>query len=416
MKAVVIGAGVIGLASAYFLQRRGVAVTVLERNAQPGRGTSFANGALLHPSLVDPWNSPGVLGQLLRHLGRDDSPMLLRARALPSLAGWGLRFVSESRPDRFERNTRHNLALARHSMAQLAVLRADTQLVYGAYSRGSLSVYRNAEALAAGRAAAERHGLRHTPMDRDGLVGAEPMLATVAGQLAGGLHFHEDEGGDAHAFCGALTEVLRARGATVELGCDVTGFDTGGGAVRRVRAGDRAFDADVLVLCAGVWSPQVARPLRLRLPVRPAKGYSITVPTAGGPAPRLPVVDHALHAAVVPVGTDQLRVAGTAEFTGMDLTVPPARVANLHRLLQQLYPTLSARVPAALVQAWSGLRPMCPDGVPLIGRTHWPNVFVNTGHGHLGWTLAAGSGELLASLVTGASTGLEPMPYSPARH
>jgi D-amino-acid dehydrogenase len=415
VRVVVVGAGLIGLTSAYYLQRQGAQVTVLEREAGPGLGTSFANGALLHPSLVDPWNAPGVLGFLLRNLGRDDSPMLLRAQALPSLMGWGLRFVRESSPRRFARNTQRNLALARHSLAQMAKLREDTGLQYHQYFRGSLSIYRDEAAAAAARTAAEGHGMAFEWLDRDGLVSAEPMLADVAPQLAGGLHFREDEGGDAHAFCNALADVLRQRGVAIELGCAVTGFDTAGVNVRAVIAAERKFDADAVVLCAGVWSTALARRLQLRLPVRPAKGYSITLPVGTGPAPRLPVVDHGLHAAVVPVGTDRLRVAGTAEFTGMDLTIAPARVANLESLLRRIYPALAARTGAADIRAWAGLRPMCADGVPLIGGTHWDNLFVNTGHGHLGWTLAAGHHVCNELARTGRAGSINARDYSPDR-
>jgi D-amino-acid dehydrogenase len=415
VKVVVIGAGLIGLASAYCLQRQGAQVTVLEREAGPGRGTSFANGALLHPSLVDPWNAPGVLGFLLRNLGRDDSPMLLRARALPSLMSWGLRFVHESSPRRFARNTQRNLVLARYSLAQMAALREDTGLQYHQYFRGSLSIYRDDAAAAAARTAAEGHGIACEWLDRDGLVAAEPMLADVAAQLVGGLNFSEDESGDAHAFCTALADVLRQRCVGIELGCAVTGFQTVGASVRAVIAADRTFDADAVVLCAGVWSNALARRLQLSLPVQPAKGYSITLPVGAGPAPRLPVVDHGLHAAVVPVGSDRLRVAGTAEFTGMDLSISPARVANLEFLLRRIYPALAAGTGAADIRAWAGLRPMCADGVPLIGRTHWDNLFVNTGHGHLGWTLAAGSGQLIADTVAGRAGSIDARDYAPDR-
>ncbi len=419
MKAVVVGAGVIGLSTAYFLRQQGAEVTVLEREAGPGLGTSFANGALLHPSLVEPWNAPGVLGFLLRHLGRDDSPMLLRLRALPSLAGWGLRFLRESDSERFQNNTRRNLALARHSLAQMKRLRDETGLRYHGYARGSLSVYRSAPALKAAREAASGHGIGFDALDRDGLVAAEPMLAAVAPVLKGGLHYRDDEGGDAYAYCTELAAWLTQHGVAMHAGCKVTGFERQGRTLSAVLTDGAAtvqrHAADVVVLCAGVWSPELARPLGLRLPMRPAKGYSITVPLPEGLTPRVPVVDHDLHAAVVPVGADRLRVAGTAEFTGMDRSLTPARVANLRRLLRQVYPAIDERTPEGQVSAWAGLRPMCADGVPLIGPTRWGNLFLNTGHGHLGWTLAAGSGQMLADLVAGHTPAVDPRDYAAGR-
>jgi D-amino-acid dehydrogenase len=419
MQVLVIGAGVIGLATAYFLHRAGHAVTVLEREAGPGLGTSFANGALLHPSLTAPWNAPGTLGQLWRSLGDECSPLLLRPRALPGLLGWGRRFLRESRADRFAAHAADNLRLARHSQHCLHVLREHTGLEYHAYFSGSLSVFRAPASLDAAVAAALAAGVRHELLDRAGLLLAEPALGAVAPQLAGGLQFPEDEAGDAHAFCEALAAWLRAQGVAMHLGCSVERLVCARGRIAHVlarQAGQgRLLSPDAVVLCGGVWSGRLVQALGLRLPLQPVKGYSITLPNPPGLGPRRALVDHDLHAAVVPVAGTQLRVAGTAEFAGGDARVRPERVANLRGLLASIYPAVATSVPEAAQRAWAGFRPMTPDGVPLIGPTRIGGLFVNTGHGHLGWTLAAGSGELLASQLSQGPAALPAAPYAVER-
>jgi D-amino-acid dehydrogenase len=427
MHVLVIGAGVIGLATAYHLHRAGHAVTVLERETAPGLGTSHANGALLHPSLCAPWNAPGTLARLWRSLGDEASPLLLRPRALPGLLSWGWQFLRESRPERFAAHAADNLRLARHSMACMRALREHTGLRYHAYFSGSLSVFRAEASLRQAQADAQVSGVQHTRLDRAGLLAAEPALAAVAAQLVGGLHFPEDEAGDAHAFCEALAAWLVGQGVQLHLGTAVQGLQADGSRIVAVQAqpGRTASTAssppalqlapDAVVLCGGVWSGALLRPLSLRLPVQPVKGYSITLPNPPATGPRRALVDHDLHAAVVPVAGHLLRVAGTAEFAGWDARVQPARIANLRRLLASIYPAVAAGAPESTQRPWAGFRPMTPDGVPLIGVTRWRNLYVNAGHGHLGWTLAAGSGDVLARLLDGRPVPLAAAPYRPDR-
>ncbi len=424
MHITIIGAGLAGLGAAWALQQAGVGpLTVLERREGPGLETSFANGALLHPSLVQPWNHPGVLGELLRSLGREDAAALLRLRALPSLGRWGWHFLRQSSPPRFEANTRANLALARDSVARMAALR-EAGIRYQAHASGSLLLMRDPAALEAAVAEAARYaadGLRSTPWTVRQVLQHEPALAPLAGELAGALFHPDDERGDAHAFCTGLAATLQARGVRLEYGAEVRRIATAGGRVSGLLLADgQTVPADAVVLAAAAPGVALAAPLGLALPVRPAKGYSVTLPLAaarraGVVLPHTPVVDAALHVAVVPVGDEHLRVAGTAEFAGMDLRLKPARVANLQRLLARVMPAVCAAVPAEQARPWTALRPMTPDGVPLVGATRVPGLWLNTGHGHLGWTQAAGSGALLADLLLGRRPALNPAPYAPAR-
>ncbi|PLX54617.1 MAG: hypothetical protein C0629_16890 [Chromatiales bacterium] len=418
MRAVVIGAGLIGLTTALFLRRHGAEVVVVDRADGPGAETSFANGGLLTPSMADPWNAPGILGKMLRWIGHESAPVLLRPHALPALGAWGIAFLRQSRPQRFRENLLRNVRLANYSLSVMAGLRDEYEFAYDGACSGSLKLLRDTVALEQATAMAESlvsHGVRFQSLDRAATVALEPALAPVADEVAGSLFFPDDESGDAHRFCCAVAEVLRRLGVTLRFGLEVESLRKQGGRMTGVVTAQGVLEADVYVVAAGSYSTQLLRPLGLRLPVRPAKGYSITLPVEGlQQRPRLPVVDDALHAVVVPLG-HRLRVAGTAEFAGFDRTLRPQRIDNLRYLLRQTYPEIAASLDAAPVQAWTGLRPMSADGVPLIGVTSIGSLFLNTGHGPLGWTLAAGSAKALADKIMGQPPGFDIGEYSPAR-
>jgi D-amino-acid dehydrogenase len=416
----VIGAGVVGIATAWALHRRGVAVTVVEAQPGPGLGASAANGFLLHPSLVEPWNSPGILPVLWRSLGREDSAVLLRARALPSLLGWGVRFVRDSSPSRFESNALRNVRLAVYSLRCMREIDADTGIDYAQLQRGTLTIFRDEEGCRRARewyAKLEAAGLAFQWLTREGVVAMEPALAAISAELVGGVHAPGDESGDSLAFCEQLARVLAQRGVHVEFGRRVAGLsmvDARGVAVRF--ADGEVRRAERVVVASGVGSPALLKTIGLSLPVRPAKGYSMTLPRDDdGDAPWMPTIDASLHIAVNPVDRTRIRVAGSAEFVGFDRTVNAARVANLRRVLQRTFPAYAARIAGADARPWTELRPMSADGVPIVGATRHPGVYVNTGHGHIGWTVAAGSAALLADLVVGRSAEICAGDYSPAR-
>jgi D-amino-acid dehydrogenase len=346
--------------------------------------------------------------------------MLVRLRALPALLGWGLTFVRQSRADCFLANTGKNVRLALYSAGLMQRLREGAGIEFGAYTRGSLQVLRNDRLASATRDWVHKlsaFGLEHRWLTVDALVAQEPALKPIATALVGAIYMPHDAGGDAYRYCVALAARLQALGAQIHyrVSCRPLSL-TGDGRARLADHSGRAWPADAIVLAAGSYSPELARGVGLKLPVRPVKGYSITVPLrAGSVAPRIPVVDPMLHAAAVPLAAGALRVAGTAEFAGFNRFLDPKRVANVFALAERLYPEHTRGLTLAQVAPWTGLRPMCADGVPLLGATRVPNVFLNTGHCHLGWTLAAGSARLVAAQVTGSATEIDPTPYALAR-
>jgi D-amino-acid dehydrogenase len=418
MHVIVIGGGLAGLSAAWYLCEGGANVTLFERNASAGMETSFANGGLLHPSMVEPWNSPGVLRLLLRNIGRTDSAMLIRPTVLPSLMGWGLRFIRASRADRFLSSTRKNLRLAHYSLELMRELREREGVKYDGYARGSLQVFRSTSIAQSTQSWVRQladFGLEYRLLDVPELIALEPALAPIAGSLVGAIYYPRDEGGDAHAYCQALAARLQRRGATLRYGVACKSLVRERRDVVAVVDGfGQAWRADAFVLAAGSISPLLAGNLGVALPIRPVKGYSITMPRTTG-APRIPVSDPDLHIAVVPVGEDRIRLAGTAEFAGYDRAIVPTRISNLVRLLERTYPDYARRISPSDISPWTGLRPMCADGMPLLGRTPVRNLFLNTGHGQLGWTMAAGSGRLMADMILGRKPEIDPAPYALAR-
>lgn len=413
MRALVIGSGLIGVSTAWALARAGAAVTVVDRATGPGLETSFANGSLLTPSMADPWNTPGCWRVLLRSLGRTDSPLQLRAHALPGLVGWGARFLWNSRRAAFHRAMAANFELAHASLAHMETIREETGIDYARGTKGTLRIFRSAATLDEARHAANilaERNFAHDVLSPTEISICEPGLAPIAQELAGGIHYPADETGDAQRFCTELAGDARKRGVDFRFGAIIDALESRRDRVVAAICGEERIEADLFVIAAGSFSPLLLRKVGVTLPVRPAKGYSVTVPLPPGETIlATPVVDDTLHAAIVPL-PGRIRVAGTAEFTGYDRSIDPERVANLLGLLKAVLPQASFDLGQA--QPWCGLRAMSADGVPVIGRAGRSNLFVNTGQGHLGWTMAAASGRLLADLAFDRSPIVDPRPYS----
>jgi D-amino-acid dehydrogenase len=413
MKILVIGSGLIGLTTAYFLRERGHEVSLVDRQAGPGLETSYANGALLTPSMPHPWNSPGSWRVLLSSLVRSDSALKLRVRALPSLGQWGWAFLRNSQRMTFERNALHNLRLALYSGDVMNRMRERIPLDYGRVARGTLRIFRDPAALEQAGEVAKRlssEGVRFQSLSARETGALEPALRPIQDQLSGAIHYQTDEAGDAHQFCVAIAREAQRAGVSFFFDTEVSALETFRGRIVALATSRGRLVADSYIVAAGSYSAPLLRTAGLRLPVRPAKGYSITLKEGlQRAALSIPVVDDDLHAAVVPLGR-AIRVADTAESAGYDRSIDPARIANLFRLLRTVLPAM--RFDPRAANPWCGLRPMSADGVPIMGVTPVTGLFVSTGHGHLGWTMAAGSAHLMASLVCGEPPALDPAPYA----
>jgi D-amino-acid dehydrogenase len=419
VKVIVLGGGVIGVAAAHYLMADGHAVTLVDAREGVGLETSFANGGQLVASHSEPWASPATLRLMVKWLGRRDAPIILRLRADPAVLAWGLRFLRNCTNARAAANTARNLRLSLANRALMAALRAETGIAYDGAQPGTLTLFRAARAFDAAARHAETltaQGCAVEVADPARAIALEPALAHLGNRIAGALVAPGDELGDCHKFTAALAEHCVARGLDLRTGTRVSALEAEGDRITRVATDHGSLEADAVVLAAGPWSARLARPLGLRLPVIPVKGYALTAPIADkGAAPRLGITDQASRVVFAPLG-ERLRVVSTAEFAGFD--------AGLNRpRLKLMEETARAVLPGAAdydaLEPWAGLRPATPDNVPILGPTKYRNLWLDTGHGTLGWTQACASGRLVADLIAGRrppyESGLDPEGLALAR-
>ena len=405
MKVIVLGAGVIGTTSAWYLAQAGHEVHVVERREAVGLETSFANGGQISVCHAEPWANPGAPAKLLRWLARDDAPLLFRLRMDPAQWSWGLRFLYECLAWRSRENTTRIVALALHSRRMLQRLRAETGIAYEQSTRGILHFYTDAAEFAAAREATavmRRHGLDRAEKSVAEAVAIEPALAAFAGRLVGATYTPSDESGDAHLFTRNLARLAEAKGVEFRFGCDILGLRATGQAVSGVvvsRGGEEeTITGDAYVVALGAYSPLLTRPLGIDLPIYPAKGYSATVAvTDAARAPQVSLTDDEAKIVISRLG-DRLRIAGTAELSGWSTDLNAVRCEALVRRVAAIFP---AAADWARPVYWAGLRPATPSNLPLVGPTRLRNLWLNTGHGTLGWTLACGSAATLADLLSG---------------
>lgn len=335
----VLGGGVIGVTSAYYLAERGCRVTLVERQAGVGLETSFANGSLVTPSQSDPWAAPGLPWKLLKWIGREDAPFLLRPRALPGLLSWGLEFLRNCSAARWQQNAATILGLTRYSQAALDALTAGTGIAYDRATTGTLRLFRDPLSMASARRGAEAvgaHGVAYEMLDAAGCARLEPVLASATSRIAGGIHFPDDESGDAYQFTQALAG--RCTGVDFRFGVAVAAIETAGDRVTGVVTSAGRLEADRYLVALGWSAAPLLRPAGIKVPIYPVKGYSATVDLGGwNGAPAVPLVDDGRKMGIVRLG-DRLRLAGTAEFAGGNTDLNPARGANLIAGVRDLFP------------------------------------------------------------------------------
>ena len=404
MKVLVLGAGVVGVTSAWYLAKAGHEVSVVDRNGAAGMETSFANGGQISVSHAEPWANPAAPLKVLKWLAREDAPLLFRLR--PDLRQWlwGLAFLRECLPARTRRNIRQIVTLGLYSRASLQALRAETGIAYDHLERGILHFYTSQKELDAAIEPARimrEHGCDIEMVDRARCVALEPALAASRERIAGGSWTPSDESGDAHMFTQALAALAAARGVSFRR-ARVLSLLREGSRLVGVRAecerGEETLKADAYVVCLGSYSPLFTRPLGVELAIYPAKGYSATLPVADATrAFTVSMTDDEYKLVFSRLG-DRLRIAGTAELNGYDTSVNAMRCQAILRRTLELFPGAGD---ASRAQFWAGLRPATPSNVPYIGATRYANLFLNTGHGTLGWTHSCGSGRALADIVSG---------------
>ena len=420
MRVIVLGAGLLGTTSAYFLSQLGHEVTVVDRQATPGAETSFANGGQISVSHAEPWANPSAPLKVLQWLGKEDAPLLFRIRADMRQWLWGLQFLRECTPARTRHNIEQIVRLGTYSRDTLQQLRADTGIDYAQRSQGILHFYTSQKEFDGAQGPAEQMralGCERHVISADAAVALEPALAHIRPQLTGATYTAEDESGDANRFTRELARLCEAAGVQFRMGHTVTALREAGGRIDHVEVTDaegrfQRLRADAYVLAMGAFSPLLAAPLGLRLPIYPAKGYSVTMPVKDAAmAHQVSLTDDEFKLVFSrltgPDGDprgDRLRIAGTAELNGYNRDLNTVRCEAIVRRVEQLFPGAGDTTQA---QFWTGLRPATPSNVPLIGATKMPNLFLNTGHGTLGWTHACGSGKSIARIVSGLAPELD---------
>jgi D-amino-acid dehydrogenase len=405
VKVIVLGSGVIGVSTAYYLAASGHQVTVIDRQPGAGLETSFANAGEISPGYSAPWAAPGLPLKAIKWLFMRHRPLVIRPAPDLAMMLWGLALLRNCTAARYERNKARMLALAQYSRACLEELRATTAIQYDQRMQGTLQLFRTQKQLdgtAADIAVLKRFGVDHALLDRAGCIAAEPALAHVGHKIAGGLRLTGDETGDCFLFTRALASLAEQRGVTFLFGSAITSLERGPSGIAAVHvaraSGPMRIAGDAFVMAMGSYSPLLARQLGLRIPVYPVKGYSLTLPvTSDADAPQSTVMDETFKVAVTRLG-NRVRVGGTAELAGYNLKLREPRRQTLNHVVTDLFPHAGDVSKASF---WTGLRPMTPDGPPIIGKSRIANLWFNTGHGTLGWTMAAGSGRLMADLLSG---------------
>lgn len=405
MKTIVIGGGIAGVQTAYFLLQDGHEVTLVERAEGFALETSFANGGMISPASVNPWNSPGIFRTLLNSVGKEDGAIHVKFSALGQYIGWGSQFVRNSTQKRYHRSIERNFAMAHYSLQCFSQLRNEVPLDFFHAANGMMMVFGTEAGTIHGRKLyndLSKHGVKAQIMDTNDVVSIEPSLAANRQNLRGGVYFPEDEHGNAREFTQSLARHLEAQGVAMRTGIDVTGFISSGSTISGIHTNEGDMLADNIVVAAGQWSTELVKKLGVSIPIRPVKGSSLTYDLPDWKnGPKMPVIDDDMHVVVTRMG-DTMRVAGTAEFCGFDPVVRPERMDLLRRSCIKMFPDLKELLEGREPELeWSGHRPMTPDCLPILGKCGFDNLYLNTGHGYLGWSTGTGTSRAVADMIVG---------------
>jgi len=408
MRAIVLGAGVVGVTAAYELAKDGHEVTVIDRLGEPAAGTSFANAGLIAPGHAYSWASPRAPGILWRSLFDSSQALRFRPNLDPRLWAWTWKFLRNCTAERARLNTKRKVRLCIYSQGELRRVASETGVAYDGLEGGLLYLYRSPQSFARGagntRILAEE-GLELRAVDRDEMARIDPALAPVKEQFAGAVFCPSDASGDARVFTRALARHCAERlGVTFKFGTEITGFETDGDRVTGLATRSGTVAGDEFVMCLGVFSPFLARSLGVSLPIYPVKGYSVTLPLDGhSNPPGIGGVDEDNLVAYARFG-DRIRATATAEFAGYDTSHRPSDFAYMLGVMRRLFPDGANYERPSY---WAGLRPMTPEGTPILGRGRYRNMMFNTGHGHMGWTMSAGAARITADLVSGRKPAID---------
>ena len=416
MKVAILGSGVIGVTSAWYLAKAGHEVVVIDRQPGPALETSYANAGEISPGYASPWAAPGIPMKAMRWLFMQHAPLILRPAFDVAMWRWIAAMLGNCTEKAYAVNKSRMVRLAEFSRDQLIALRQETGISYDERSQGTLQLFREQKQLdGIGKdvAVLQADGVPFEVLDKAGCIAAEPGLANSQSPIVGGLRLPNDETGDCFKFTNALAEMAKAAGVTFLNDHRIKRLVHDRGSIDHVETDKGTIKADAFIVALGSYSPLLVAPLGIRLPVYPVKGYSITVPiTAVERAPVSTLLDESFKVAITRLG-DRIRVGGMAELSGFSTNLPEKRRDTLEYSVGSLFP---AAGDLGKARFWSGLRPMTPDSTPVIGATHIPNLYLNTGHGTLGWTMACGSGHVIADIISNRKPAIETADLSIARY
>ena len=407
MKVIVLGSGVIGTSVAYYLAKSGHEVEVIDRQAGPALETSFANAGEVSPGYSSPWAGPGVPFKAIKWLMMRHSPLVISPMLDPAMWRWGLSMLANCTEKAYAINKSRMVPIAEYSRDCMVALRAETGIAYDDRAQGTLQLFRTQaqlDGIAKDVEVLKDYKVPFEVLDRAGFVKVEPALKLTQEKFVGALRLPGDETGDCFKFTNRLAEMAEALGVKFRYNTSIDGIEVSGGKVTGVRTSAGTLTADHYVTALGSFTPQLLKPIGIHIPVYPVKGYSITVPVVNeAKAPVSTVMDEAHKVAITRLG-DRIRVGGMAEIAGFEMDLPKARQETLTHSVEDLFGGAGDQSQAIF---WCGLRPMTPDGTPVIGPTRIENLWLNTGHGTLGWTMSCGSAQVLADMISGRKPEIE---------